>query len=63
MMVIEKYYQEDAEGRVHHGLAGEEEAQVVEHSSDLLDHEAGGVKDLERRVDLHEGQHDLHDVH
>ena len=56
MRVIEKYYQEDAEGRVHHGLAGEEEAQVVDHASDHLDQEAGGVKDLERQVDLHEGQ-------
>ena len=43
-------------------MAGEEEAQVVEHSKVHLDKEAGGVKDLERRVDLHQGQHDQHDV-
>ena len=41
--VIVKDHQEDAEGRVHHGLAGEEEAKVVEHASDHLDQEAGGV--------------------
>ena len=34
----------------------------MEHASDHLDHEAGGVKDLERRVDLYEAQRDLHDV-
>ena len=62
MRVIEKDHQEDAEGRFHHGLAGEEEAQVLEHAKDHLDQEAGGVKDLERRVDLHHGQRDHHDV-
>jgi hypothetical protein len=45
--VIEKDHQEDAEGREYHGVAGEEEAGVVEDSSDHLDQEAGGVKDLE----------------
>ena len=53
--VIEKDHQEDAEGRVHHGLADEEEAGVLKHTSDHLYHEAGGVKNLERQVDLHEG--------
>ena len=60
--VIKKDYQEDAEGRFHPGLALEEEAQVLEHAKDHLDQEAGGVKDLERRVDLHHGQRDQHDV-
>ena len=43
-------------------IAGEEEAQDVEHSKNHLDKEAEGVKDLKRRVDLHHGQHDQHDV-
>ena len=62
MRVIDKDHHEDAEGRVHHGVAGEEEAGVVDHASDHLDQEAGGAKGLERRVDLHQGHHDLHDV-
>ena len=34
----------------------------MEHSKDHLDKKAGGVKDLERQVDLHQGQRDQHDV-